>query len=140
MPVGGSGPLLLVVDDEDGVRRTVTRMLERTGYRIVGASDGREGLAVLQRLAAEGTTVHGVVTDVRMPQLGGVEMVAAMMARGWYLPVLFVSGQLDAPLPDHWPTTVSRRFLRKPFTLTELQTEVTALLNTSPVADGGPAA
>lgn len=117
--------MVLVVDDEDVVRRTTARALERQGYRVVTAASAGEAIALLREAQAE---VDVLVTDVRMPEQSGVELVAQLVTDGLDLPVLFLSGQLDAPLPSTWPSPAPRRFLRKPFTLAELQEAVHGLL------------
>jgi len=50
-----------------------------------------------------------------------------MVRSGADMPVLFMSGQLDAPLPDQWLSQLPRHFLRKPFTLAEIRAEIAAL-------------
>jgi two-component system cell cycle sensor histidine kinase/response regulator CckA len=81
-------PVILVVDDEEGVRAVTRRMLEAGGYRVVTAAHGAQALKVL---AADGP-VDAVVTDLRMPVMGGREL-ADHLVREWPdLPVLFMSG------------------------------------------------
>ena len=93
------------------------RLLERAGYRVLAAPSGAEALKLLKERRR---AVQLVVSDVRMPEMGGVELVSQLLAAGIDLPVLFMSGQLDAPLPTNWPRTMPRRFLAKPFTLEQL--------------------
>jgi len=116
---------IMVVDDEDGVRRAVGRMLEREGRRVLLAASGAEALALINSDHAR--RIQALVTDVRMPEMTGSELVEAMVKSGVDMPVLFISGQLNAPLPDHRLSQLPRRFLRKPFTLAELTAEITTL-------------
>ena len=125
--VGASSGVVLVVDDEDAVRQVVTRLLERDGYRVIAVSSGAEAIAAAQRA---GTSVRALLSDVRMPGMSGVEMVAALLAKGIDLPVLFMSGQLDAPLPTDWPPTMPRHFMGKPFTAETLSQAMRELLAT----------
>lgn len=124
---GGTSPAqtVLVVDDEAAVLRLTTRLLERAGYRVLAAPSGAEALKLLKERRR---AVQLVVSDVRMPEMGGVELVSQLLAAGIDLPVLFMSGQLDAPLPTNWPRTMPRRFLAKPFTLEQFLPAIEQLL------------
>jgi two-component system cell cycle sensor histidine kinase/response regulator CckA len=107
--------LVLLVEDEPRVRSQARRLLQRSGYAVVEASDGVEGL----RLFEEGRGAFAVVvTDVVMPIVGGVDMVAALRERQPGLPVVFVSGYTaeDQDLPLDANTT----FLTKPYTIAAL--------------------
>ncbi len=141
---------ILVVEDEPGVRRLVAEILERAGYAVRTAVHGREALQLLDeeeaRIAmAEATsdaTAAGrialVISDVVMPELGGIELSAALEARRPGLPVLLMSGypasQAGVPSPDV-------PLLSKPFTPGDLLVHVRALLDpgASPLPRvGGP--
>ena len=65
----GSGPLLLVVDDDDMVRLAIQRMLAHLGYRSLAAASGEEALAIYERSGAE---IDAVILDITMPGAGGV--------------------------------------------------------------------
>jgi CheY-like chemotaxis protein len=119
---------LLLVDDEDAIRRTVSRLLMRAGYRVLVAASGIEAMALLRE---HGASVDAIITDVRMPGQSGVELVTTLVESGIDLPVLFVSGQLEAALPTTWPRTAPRHFLRKPFTLDELLRETERLFGSA---------
>jgi PAS domain S-box-containing protein len=120
---------VLVVDDEEGVRRVITRLLQQKGFRVVTADSGAAALALMKE---QRSAVRAIVSDVRMPGMTGVQMVARLMDEGIHLPVLFVSGQLDAALPTDWPHTAERRFLAKPFSGEELLREVRGMLGSAP--------
>jgi two-component system, cell cycle sensor histidine kinase and response regulator CckA len=115
---------LLLVDDEPAVRRTVAKLLERAGFRVLQAASGREALDLL---SSAPTTVDALVTDVRMPDMSGVELVETMTERQIDIPVLFISGQIDDPIPVDWHSDKPRSFLRKPFQGDELSTKVREL-------------
>ena len=107
--------LVLLVEDEPRVRAQARRLLQRSGYEVIEASDGAEG----KRLFAERQgDIDVVVTDVVMPMSGGVEMVATMRAVQPALPVVFVSGytaeEQDLPLDER------TAFLTKPYTIEAL--------------------
>ena len=66
---------VLVVDDDEGVRYTLTGILEDDGLRVVGAADGEEALRELAK-----TPVDLVVSDVRMPKMSGIELTQKIRA------------------------------------------------------------
>jgi PAS domain S-box-containing protein len=84
----GSGCVLLV-EDERAVRRLMRRMLERDGYRVLEASDGVEALAVAEQ---QNAAIDALVTDVKMPRLGGHELATRLRALHPRLAILFMSG------------------------------------------------
>jgi signal transduction histidine kinase/ActR/RegA family two-component response regulator len=90
-PRAGRQTILLVEDDE-ALRRTARTALERAGHRVVTACDGQDALEV----AARDDAFSLLVTDVVMPRLGGAQCAAALRERrgGRPLPVLYVSGYL----------------------------------------------
>jgi two-component system, cell cycle sensor histidine kinase and response regulator CckA len=107
--------LVLLVEDEPRVRSQARRLLQRSGYAVTEASDGAEGMRLFEERRGAFAVV---VTDVVMPILGGVDMVAKLRALEPELPVVFVSGytaeEQDLPLG---PRTT---FLTKPYTIAAL--------------------
>jgi PAS domain S-box-containing protein len=85
----GQGQLVLVVDDEEPIRKVVDRMLTRHGYRVVTAADGAEGMAVFAQHRDE---VRVVLTDLMMPNLDGVSLVRALRKVNSKVPVIAASG------------------------------------------------
>ncbi len=131
--VRGGRETILVVEDEPGVRRLVSDILQRAGHVVRTAADGVEALAVLdtERTASPErgeSPVALVVSDVVMPEMGGIELCDALRERRPGLPVLLMSGypasQAGAPAADV-------PFLTKPFTPADLLAEVRALLDAS---------
>ena len=121
----GKGELLLVVEDESAVRRSMVRALTRAGWQIREAENGAAALAAFD------DTVRFVVSDLRMPGMSGIELLHALRARRPGLPALLVSGYSDdlhrgADTPT-LPTDVS--FLQKPFTSESLCAAVRAGLD-----------
>jgi PAS domain S-box-containing protein len=116
---------VLVVDDEDGVRRLAGRVLERLGYRVLTAASGFAALDIMLR---EQTRIRALVTDVRMPGMTGLELVELLRTGGMDLPVLFMSGYTDTVALPIEETAMPRRFLAKPFAIEAFTAEVGALL------------
>lgn len=88
---GGPAPHVLLVDDEVVAAMALERFLARKGFRVTTACDGREALAAHARDAAD-----VVVTDMRMPRLGGRELIQALRGPQPSLPVVVVTGFLSS--------------------------------------------
>lgn len=85
-------PLVFVVDDDLSVRRSVTRLLESSGYAVEAFASAREFLA---RAAHPGPSC--LVLDVRMPGLTGLELQERLVAGGRHMSIVFVTGHVDVP-------------------------------------------
>jgi two-component system cell cycle sensor histidine kinase/response regulator CckA len=108
---GGSETVLLV-EDEEQVRRVARRVLEAHGYRVLCATNGREALAMT---TAAGDEVELVVTDVIMPDMGGPALAEVLRRSRPELPVLFLSGYTGDDLGRNGIVASEVRFLQKPF-------------------------
>jgi len=122
-PVAESRGLVLLVEDEPRVRSQARRLLQRSGYEVLEASDGAEAKRIFAERQGD---IDVVVTDVVMPMVGGVEMVATLRAVQPGLPVVFVSGytaeEQDLPLGDR------TAFLTKPYTIEALCDAIEAVV------------
>lgn len=81
---------VLVVDDDAPLRRTIVAFLEDSGYRVVQAGDGREGLEVFGRERPD-----LVLADLRMPVMDGMALVARIRTESPGTPVIVISGTDD---------------------------------------------
>ena len=116
---------VLVVDDEDAVRRLVATVLRRHRFRVIEAANGREALAVL----AEHDDIDLVISDVLMPDIGGRELVRQLQRDRPEIPVLFVSGFTNQELADDGDGVgADATFLAKPFSSKDLLGAVGTLL------------
>ena len=117
---------VLVVDDEDAVRRLVATILRRHGFTPIEAASGREALTAL----AERPDVELVISDVLMPELGGRELAQRVLRDYPTLPILFISGYTNQELADDDGTLhTDAMFLAKPFSQQELMDAVESLLD-----------
>jgi len=126
-PPAGSlaGLRVLIVEDEEAVRRPMVRYLTRRGAEVDEAADGVEGLARLRAQPA-----HVILADLRMPRMGGVELYAQLEAERPELAqrVLFLSGDVSQ-LAEPGNTPVPReRVLVKPVELAELERRILAFV------------
>lgn len=123
--VRGAGPgTVLLVEDEDSVRRLTRRVLTGQGYVVLEARDGVEALEVW-RVHRE--SIASVVTDVMMPRLGGAALATRLRAERPDLPVLFCSGYTDVFEFDMEQPGAPTSFLAKPFTVQALTDKVAEL-------------
>jgi two-component system, cell cycle sensor histidine kinase and response regulator CckA len=116
--VGATSPdaattLVLVVDDEEIVRRMMKRALERAGYRVLLAADGVEALEIWQ---THGDQIALVVLDVMMPRMGGEETLARLRAISPEVRVLLASGFSETEALGRFGDKGVSGFLSKPFT------------------------
>ncbi len=120
----GGACTVLVVDDEPALLRLMGRAIERSGYRPVLAAGGAEALAIVR---AQEQVIDAIVTDVRMPGMSGPELIDTLADEEVDVPVLFVSGQIDAAIAIDSPATARRMFLAKPFEIRQLVRALGAL-------------
>jgi CheY-like chemotaxis protein len=119
-----SSARILVVDDEEVVRRQVRRILEVHGYAPTVVEDGHSALALLER-----ETFDLVLLDVTMPGLDGTEVVREVRARGLGVPIVLCSGYADFPLETRLEPTMYQSFLAKPFTIDNLMIAIRRALS-----------
>jgi two-component system, cell cycle sensor histidine kinase and response regulator CckA len=121
---------LLLVEDEEPLRRAAAEYLSLRGYTVLEARDGLDALAVTKN---HGSTIHLAVTDVVMPHMSGGELARELETLRPETRVLFVSGYAGQTVVDHKVVDVETNFLQKPFTLKQLAGKVrTVLDHTSP--------
>jgi len=118
-----TGRILLVIDDHEDLLVAVKRMLETSGFAVLTASNGAEGLNVLMQRKGR---VDGVVLDLYMPKLNGAHLAELIRIAWPVLPVLLISAYVDAAnaVIGHLELPV----LAKPFTMPALLEAVTRLL------------
>jgi DNA-binding NtrC family response regulator len=112
--------LVLVVDDEPGIRRIIARILLGAGYSVHEAGDGIEALELIN---SGDPVTDVVVSDIVMPRLNGVELLEELSRSRPDLPIILISGYGTAELSDRGvisPCAV----LNKPFTPERLLAEV----------------
>ncbi len=114
---------ILLTEDEAGVRGYVRHILERHGYRVVEASNGMEAMDVLHSFPEP---LHFLLTDVVMPEIGGVELAEHFASLHPGVPILFMSGYNDRL----WMRTEdSVNFIQKPFASPALLTRIREMLD-----------
>lgn len=113
---------ILAVDDHETVIPVVRRMLKKLGYEVVATRSPREALAVLSDLDV---AIALLLTDVRMPELSGLELAERARELRPELPIVFMSGYDDF---GGRPTPFGEPLLTKPFSLRNLVQTIEARL------------
>jgi len=115
---------ILLVEDEDSVRRVVETMLKRHGYEVLSSTSPAEAMAIVDR---HPKTIDLVITDMMMPGMSGREMAERLLQRRPAMRVLFVSGYGE-PVDS----ALGGAFLQKPFTIDEITHKIREVLHASP--------
>jgi two-component system CheB/CheR fusion protein len=117
--------VILMVEDEDSVRKLARMVLEASGYAVLDARNGREGLALCE---IHPGPIDLLVTDVVMPELGGRELAQGALKLRPGIKVIFLSGHTqDVVLKEG--VKKGTAFLRKPFSPVELAQKVREVLD-----------
>jgi two-component system, cell cycle sensor histidine kinase and response regulator CckA len=121
------GHTILVVDDEEAVRRLACRMLTWTGFQALEARHGREALSALEQHQGP---IHLVLTDIKMPGMTGRELGREIQKRWPDKPVLYMSG-FATEVFQSGLLEPEAPFIAKPFTQDDLAAKIRALLASS---------
>ena len=119
--------LVLVVEDEQGLRQLMTRTLRAEGFRTLEAAHGAEALELMETAA---DPVDLVVTDVVMPGMDGRELGRRVEHRWPHIPILYISAYEMNDIFRRGSPRNSAPFLQKPFPLEGLVTTIRGLLRT----------
>ena len=115
-PAQGDG-LILGVDDQDSIRRLTRDLLVASGYRVITAANGREGVELFRSRAGE---VDAVLLDMTMPVMGGVEAFRAMRRLRPDIRVVISSGYTEREAINRFAGDAPDRFIQKPYPASEL--------------------
>jgi two-component system, cell cycle sensor histidine kinase and response regulator CckA len=133
-PVETCNETILLVEDEDPVRRLLSTILRGRGYAVIDASSGDEALAIF---AERGDSIHLLLTDVVMPKMNGRELSGRLRQIRPGLKVVYMSGYADEVLVDTCSSSPGMWFLQKPLRPETLATAVRIALD-SPSAPFNP--
>src|SRR6185503_19180465 len=117
---------VLVVEDEDGVRELLWKILTDHGHTVLEARHGRDALAVA---AGYGHPIQLVVTDVVMPEMGAGQLVDQLLVDRPQLKVLYISGYTNDEVTRRGVSRGEAAFIQKPFTSEELMRRVREVLD-----------
>jgi CheY-like chemotaxis protein len=120
----GTGTVLLV-DDEESVRAVGRRMLERLGFTVLAAADGREAVELTSR---HGTEIVAVVLDLTMPHMDGEQTFAELRKTGSNVPVILCSGYTGHDALQRAHAIGLAGFIQKPYDVATLRAALRAAL------------
>jgi len=127
-PMGGTETILLV-EDEESLRKMAGKILEGYGYAVVEATDGMEALEIVNK--EDHPEIDLLVTDVIMPKMGGKELAGKLTEEYPKLKVLYISGYTDNAIAHHGVLDEGVSLLSKPFSLQSLAKKVREVLDKS---------
>jgi len=116
---------VLVIDDQDAVRRLIGRTLTRLGFRVLEANGGTEALALFK---ASVDPIHLAIIDMVMPQMGGLDVAAELQRLDPGLRVLYISGAVESIAIESVQHRSPEQVLQKPFTERRLMEKVSGIL------------
>lgn len=123
---------IVLAEDDDDMRSILSSALRRDGYEVIEAADGRELLSRLQDDEAATTRPNLVISDVRMPGLSGMQVLATLRASDFATPVILITGfgdeELHSEAAEHGATAV----FDKPFDVDRLRETVATLVPAAP--------
>ncbi|MBI5479119.1 MAG: response regulator [Deltaproteobacteria bacterium] len=117
---------VLVVEDEEAVRKLAARILSAAGYTVLTAANGGEALL---RCEQHQDAIHLMVTDVVMPRMSGRELADRLTAIRPELRVLYMSGYTDSSIVHHGVLDPGTHFVNKPFTAADLTRKVREVID-----------
>jgi CheY-like chemotaxis protein len=133
-PGGGIAALhgsetILLVEDEESVRRFTQTLLENNGYTVIGASGGKEALRLMETMKPGAFLL---VTDVVMPQMSGKDLAQKLLLSRPDLKVLYLSGYTGNAIVHHGMLDPGIDFIQKPFNSQELLAKIREIINRKP--------
>ena len=126
-PTDGAETVLLA-EDEEPVRKLASRVLRRSGYTVLEATDGEDAVRVAEAFSGP---IHLLLSDVVMPRMGGRDLAAKLLASRPDLRVLYMSGYTEEAVARHGVLDPGTAFLEKPFTADGLRARVRHVLDES---------
>ncbi|HOX47368.1 MAG TPA: PAS domain S-box protein [Myxococcota bacterium] len=124
---------VLVVEDEDAVRKLTARILRAAGYQVLTAANGGEALLLCERRPG---AIDLLLTDVIMPQMSGLQLADRLLEVQPGMRILYMSGYTDDALEHHGLHDAGARIIGKPFEAGELCRRVREALETRTATEG----
>ena len=122
----GGSETVLIVEDDDGLRKFAQKVLLQHGYRVLDAENGEDALRVIQ--AHEGQ-IDLMITDVIMPKMGGKKLAERLQPLYPQMKLIYMSGYTDNAILHHGVLAPELNFLEKPFSPESLARKVREALD-----------
>ena len=118
---------ILLVEDEEMVRKLACTILQKNGYKVLEAPNGEEALRIVQ--GQNGNPIQLMVTDVVMPGMSGCQLADRLERLRPEMKVLYISGYTDNAIVHHGVLEKGMNYIQKPFTVEELARKVREVLD-----------
>ena len=124
--IAAGSETILLVEDEDSLRRFGERVLRESGYAVIAASNAKEALKLIEN---HGKPVDLLMTDVVMPGMSGRELAKELDRRKLTRRTLFMSGYTDDAIVKHGVLEEGIAFIYKPFSVEDLTAKIREVLD-----------
>jgi CheY-like chemotaxis protein len=119
---------ILVIDDEELIIKSLTKLLEKSGFAIFVAKNGQDALAI-----CEEENFDLIIADIRMPGVNGVETIEQIRSqpqktKSDNIPVIFITGYADESMKQKAKSLKPIAFIYKPFEINELVNKIKGAL------------
>ena len=122
----GQGELILVVEDEDGIREITKTLLEKNGYQAITANDGMDAIALYTQYNFK---VDAVILDIMMPSMDGLTTIRVLEKINPEVHIIAVSGLTSNQKVTELKSSSVKAFLSKPYTSKELLDQLHRVLS-----------
>ena len=125
-PIARGSETILVVEDQEQLRKLAVRILRKYGYEVLEAAGPAEALACSNRCQGE---IHLVLTDIVMPEMSGIDLAGQLLEMRPALKIAFMSGYSEKVNAESHRLEVADAYLAKPFSPDTLAATVRAVLD-----------
>jgi DNA-binding NtrC family response regulator len=122
----GGSETVLIVEDDDSLRKLAQKALRQHGYSVLEAENGEDALRVSEE---HGGSIDLMITDVVMPKMSGKETAERLQPLYPQMKVIYMSGYTDDAIVHHGVLVPGLNFLEKPFTPEDLARKVREVLD-----------
>jgi CheY-like chemotaxis protein len=117
---------ILIVDDEEYLRLLCSRMLQRLGYSVILAWDGPQALEIYR---TQQDSIDGVILDLEMPVMDGIEVLERLLAFDPAARVIMTSGYHQREIAARYPHRGIAGFIQKPYVMSDLGEVLDQVIN-----------
>lgn len=125
----GRGERILLVEDNEAIRQAIAETLHTLNYRVIQAGNGREAIEILEKYAS---SIALLLSDMIMPEIGGVALLREARQRGWSMPAILMTGHPLGEQHEDLSDLGTVEVLTKPLRLERLSELITRFLQQAP--------